>query len=98
MPSLVYEIIDLIASLIRFLGMAVFGLGLGWLVLDLLRKSVWQVQIAVYLGLLGLVIALSLYTNWGALGAFVAGVGVAILLWGMKKPKEEEGKEEKKGK
>jgi len=100
MPDIVYEIINLLASLVRFLGMAVFGVGLGWLVLDLLRKCTWQMQIAVYLGLLGLVIALTIYTSWGALGGFVAGVGVAILIWGMRKPKEveEEKKEEKKGK
>jgi hypothetical protein len=35
-------------------------------------------------------IAMTVYTNWGAVGALAAGIGVAILLWGMpKKPKEE---------
>jgi hypothetical protein len=91
MPSIMYDIIDLLASLIRFLGFAVFGLGFGWLALDLLKKTTfWQVQLAVFLGLAGLLIAMTVYTNWGAVGALAAGIGVAILLWGMpKKPKEE---------
>jgi NhaP-type Na+/H+ or K+/H+ antiporter len=92
MPQLVYDIIDLIASLIRFLGLIVFGLGFGWLAIDLLKKSeAWQVKIAVFLGLAGLVIALAVYTAWGALGGVAAGIGLAILMWGMpKKPKEDQ--------
>jgi NhaP-type Na+/H+ or K+/H+ antiporter len=91
MPDIVYEILDLIASLIRFLGMGVLGVALGWLSLDLLKKAVnWQLQIAVFLGFLGLVIAMAYYLPWGTLGAFAIGAGVAILLWGMPKKKKEE--------
>jgi hypothetical protein len=92
MPSILYEIVDLFASIIRFLGLAVFGLGFGWLALDLLKKSsLWQVQIAVFLGLAGLVIAMTVFTAWGALGAVTAGIGVAIIIWGLpKKGKKEE--------
>jgi hypothetical protein len=95
MPQIVYDIIDIIASLLRFLGMAVFGLGMGWLALDLLKKSVWQVQIAVFLGLAGLVIGLSVFSGWAAVGAVAAGIGVAIVLWGL--PKKEKKEEEKPG-
>lgn len=92
MPSYVYEIINLVASILRLIGMAVLGLGIGWLALDLLKKmQVWQVQIAVFFGLAGLIIAMAVFTGVGALGAFALGVGVAILLWGMpKKQKKEE--------
>ncbi len=94
MPSIVYEIIDLFASLLRFLGLAVFGLGFGWLGLDLLKKSnLWQVQIAVFLGLAGLLIAMAVYTAWGALGAVGAGIGVAVLIWGLPKKAKEEKKD-----
>jgi len=91
MPSILYDIVDLLASLLRFLGLAVFGLGFGWLALDLLKKtSLWQVQVAVFLGLAGLVIAMTVFTAWGALGGVAAGIGVAVLLWGLpRKPKEE---------
>jgi hypothetical protein len=85
-----YEIIDLLASIVRFLGFAVFGLGLGYLAVDLLRHAGWQVQVAVFLGVAGLAIALAVFTAPGALGAFVLGAGAAVLMWGMpKKPKEE---------
>jgi NhaP-type Na+/H+ or K+/H+ antiporter len=91
MPQILYDIIGLFASLIRFLGMAVFGLGMGWLALDLLKKlEPWQAQVIVFLGLAGLAIAMAVFTTMGALGAFVAGIGVAILIWGMPKKKKEE--------
>lgn len=84
MPDIVYEILDILASLVRFLGMAVVGVALGWLGLDLIRKSTaWQAQVIVYLGLLGILIALTCFTNWGALGAFCLGLGAALLLWGL---------------
>jgi len=89
MPDIVYEIIDLIASLIRFIGMGILGLAIGWLALDLLKKAAdWRLQIAVFLGLVGLVIALVIYLPWGATGLFAIGAGAAILLWGMPKEKK----------
>jgi len=95
MPSIAYEIIDLLAAILRLIGMVVLGLGIGWLAIDLLKKmQVWQVQVAVFLGLAGLIIAIAVYTGMGAQGAFAIGVGVAILLWGM--PKKQKKDEEKK--
>ena len=89
----VADVITLLASLVRFLGFAVFGLGAGYLAVDLLRRAVWQVQVAVFLGLVGLAIALTHFSAVGALGAFTLGAGVAVLIWGLpKKPKEEEKK------
>jgi NhaP-type Na+/H+ or K+/H+ antiporter len=94
MPPIVNEIIILFSQLLRFLGMLVLGLGIGWLALDMLKKiEVWQGQVAIFLGLAGLIIAMTVYTGWGALGAFAIGVGVAILMWGM--PKKEKKEEEK---
>ena len=92
MPGIVYEIINLIVSLIRFLGMAAFGVAFGWLVLDLLKKTqAWQLEIAIFLGLIGLVIALACFLS-GALGAFAIGLSAAIFIWGLpKKNKMEKG-------
>lgn len=91
MPSIVYDLHELLASLLRFLGLAVFGLGFGFLALDLLKKTTfWQVQVAVFLGLAGLLIAMAVYTAWGALGGVAAGIGVAVLLWGLPKKQKEE--------
>ncbi|HEX7621284.1 MAG TPA: hypothetical protein VF359_08805 [Anaerolineales bacterium] len=94
MPPIVNQIVILFSQLLRFLGLAVLGLGIGWLVLDLLKKIlVWQGQVAIFLGLAGLIIAMTVFTGWGALGAFAIGVGVAILMWGL--PKKEKKEEEK---
>jgi NhaP-type Na+/H+ or K+/H+ antiporter len=91
LPQMLYDIIDLLASLLRMLGLAVFGLGIGWLAVDLLRKvSAWQFQAIIFLGLLGVAIALVVFSSWGAMGAFFIGLGVAIILWGMPKKKKEE--------
>ena len=92
MPNIVYEIINLLGSILRLLGMAALGVSLGWLAVDLLRKAqAWPMQAVVFLGLVGLVIALVVFLSWGALGAFGIGVTVAIFLWGMpKKVKEEQ--------
>ena len=93
LPEWLNITLELLASLVRFLGFAVFGLGIGYLAVDLLRKSQWPLQMAVFLGLSGLAIALTVYTDPGALGAFTLGAGVAVLIWGLpKKPKEEEAK------
>ena len=93
--EIVNLILVLLSQFFRFVGMAVLGLGFGWLVLDLLKKmQVWQGQIAIFLGLAGLIIAMTIFTGWGALGAFAIGVGVALLMWGM--PKKQKKDEEKK--
>jgi NhaP-type Na+/H+ or K+/H+ antiporter len=97
MPVIVYDIVDLIASLIRLLGMAVLGVGIGYLVVDLLHKTQdWRLLMAFFLGLIGLVIAMVVYLSSGALGAFAIGMGVAIFIWGMPKRRAEEQAEEKK--
>jgi hypothetical protein len=81
-----------LSQALRILGMAALGVGLGWLVLDLLRKAEnWQMQAILFLGLLGLVIALTVFTGWGAVGAFGIGLGVAIFVWGMPRKANAEG-------
>ncbi len=93
MPTLMTDIIILLGQLLRLLGMAVLGLGIGWIALDLLKKiEAWQGQVAIFLGIAGLVIGMAVFIGAGALGAFAAGVGVAILMWGM--PKKEKKQEE----
>ena len=92
MPPIVNDILVLFSELFRFVGLLILGLGIGWLVLDLYKKiQVWQGQVGLFLGLAGLIIALTVFTGWGALGAFGIGIGAAVFMWGMpKKQKEEE--------
>lgn len=96
MPTIVYEILDLFGSLFRLLGMLVFGLGAGWLVLEMFHKGqqAWQLQIALFLGFAGLAVAAMYFLTPGGLGALAIGAGAAMLLWGMKKPKKEEKEED----
>jgi hypothetical protein len=91
MPTIVFEIIGQIASLIRLLGMAALGVGIGYLAMDFLRKAEgWPLQAVGFLGLAGVVIAMVVFLAPGALGAFGIGFGVAIFLWGIPKKKKEE--------
>lgn len=97
MPDLVYDITDLVAKLILFLGMILFGFGYSLFALELFKKSIqhWAVQTAVFLGLAGLVIGLANFTTTSALGGFVVGAGAALLLrlntGGVKKAADEAG-------
>lgn len=92
MPPIVIQILELLGWLFRLLGMLAFGLGAGWFTLELFRKGqqAWQLQIAIFLGFVGLAIALAYFTSPGALGAFTLGAGGAMLTWGMRKPKEKD--------
>jgi hypothetical protein len=75
--------------------LAAFGLGFGWLAIDLLKKNqAWQGQMIVFLGLAGVLIAMAVFIPAGGLGAFAGGAGAAILVWGMpKKEKKDENKD-----
>jgi len=85
--------IDILGALIRLIGMVLLGLGAGWLTLEFLRKAqqAWQLQIAVYLGFVGLLIAMARFSSPAAVGGFGIGIGIAIFAWGMPKakPKDE---------
>ena len=94
MPTIVFDIINLIAALLRLLGVAALGIGIGYLVVDLFHKAQeWLMQAVLFLGLAGLVIAMAVFLSPGALGAFGLGFGAAIFLWGMPKKKKEEEEE-----
>ncbi len=94
MPAIVFDIINIIASLLRLLGVAALGVGIGYLVVDLFHKAQeWLMQAVLFLGLAGLVIAMAVFLAPGALGAFGLGFGAAIFLWGMPKKKKEEEEE-----
>ena len=93
MPQIVFDILAIVASLFRFVGLLAFGLGIGWFTLHIFKEANWQLKIAVYLGFVGLGIALARFLPGGALGAFAIGAGGALLMWGMqqeKKPAETE--------
>jgi hypothetical protein len=94
MPTIVFDIINIVATLLRLLGVAALGVGIGYLIVDLFHKAQeWLMQAVLFLGLAGLVIAMAVFLSPGALGAFGLGFGAAIFLWGMPKKKKEEEEE-----
>lgn len=81
-----YDVLDIVGFVLRGLGAVVFGLGAGWLVVDVLKAQghTWQLAIAAILGLLGTFALLGHWVAGGAtLGGFGIGAGAAILIWGM---------------
>jgi hypothetical protein len=86
-------VIYILVALTKLAGTLLFGLGMGWLALDIFRKNqhAWQVQIAFFLGIIALLIALLIYSPLG-LGGFCIGAGAAIIKWGF--PKAEKDKQD----
>ena len=89
MPSIIIDIFGFFGFLLRALGFLVIGLAVGRFVLDNFKMSVWQVQIALVLGLFGLLIGLTDFASAGSAGAFALGVGGAYFMNMM--PQKSEG-------
>ena len=92
MDDIIYEVLDLLGYPLRALGSLVFGLGVGWLVLKIIKdvEKSWPLALASLLGLLGAFVVIA---GWGpsstTLGAFGLGAGAGILIWGVFiKPKD----------
>jgi hypothetical protein len=100
------DVFDIIGYVLRFLGALVFGLGMGWLTIRMVKQEIlaWQQAVAMYLGLLATFALLGHWVGGGAtLGAFGLGAGAGLLIWGLIQPKpkdkdEEEAAESKKKK
>jgi hypothetical protein len=90
MPPIVNDIFGFLGFLVSFLGLLVFGFASGRFVLDAFQKTVWQVQVALILGVFGVLVGLANYVTPGSMGAFALGAGIAFLLSGSKKKDEEE--------
>ena len=90
------DIFILFGTLFRALGSLVFGVGVGWLVLKVVKEAgkTWQLIAAVVLGLLGTFLVLAGWSPGSTtVGAFGLGAGAAILIWGLAiqpKPKKKE--------
>ncbi len=86
------DLVNFVSWIVRFLGMLVFGLAAGWFTLFAFKqpKKHWQLQIAVYLGILLLFGLLARFTTAGALGGFALGLGGGLLYWGLKTEKSPE--------
>ena len=93
MPQIIFQLVNLIAAFIRLLGMAALGVAIGYLAVDMFHKAqAWPMQVALFLGLAGLVIALVVFLAAGALGGFGLGFAVAVFIWAI--PKKEKVEKE----
>jgi len=93
------EILGILGSLIRILGFLLLGYGIARFTIDSYQKAVWQVQIALVLGLFGVLIALINFASAGSAGTFALGAGFALFQAFMpakEKPDEKEEPENKK--
>ena len=78
--------IVLLSLILRFVGLLIFGLGSGWFTLHAFRQPDKNsyLQIWVYLGFLGFTAYLTTQLTAGALGGYVLGAGLALILWGLR--------------
>ena len=91
MPPVLLQLSSFIGTLLRFLGFLVAGLALGRFVLDEFRSVGWQVQIALALGLFGLLIGLTAFSSAGSAGGFALGLGGAYFMNMLPRKTEDEG-------
>jgi hypothetical protein len=87
------EVLSVIGFVIRALGFALLGFGVGRFTMDAYKKAVWQVQIALAVGFFGLLVGLTHYSSPASMGMFALGAGAALL---MSFSKKKDGDEEEK--
>jgi hypothetical protein len=87
-------ILVVLGFLLRALGFLIFGFAIGRFVLDAYQRANWQLQIALALGLFGLLIGLTDFASPGSSGAFALGAGVALIMASMNKTKDGEEKKD----
>jgi hypothetical protein len=92
MPPIVGQIFGFLGFLLSALGLLVFGFAGGRFTLDAFQKTVWQVQVALILGLFVVLVGLANYTTPGSTGAFALGAGIAFLSNSSKKKDDEDQK------
>ncbi len=93
------DVTAFLGSIVRLLGLLVFGVAAGWFTLYAFNQPEkrWQVQIAVFLGTFAFTALLANFSSAGGLGAFVLGLGAGLLNWGLREvdsPDEETPEEE----
>lgn len=74
------DIFNILGYFIRLVGFLLVGLGLGRFFLDAYPKANWQLQMALALGLFGLLIAFTVFSSAGSAGAFALGAGIAFFM------------------
>ncbi len=82
------DILEIIGYVLRALGFLILGFAVGRFILDSYKQAVWQVQIALTLGFLGLLVGLTHFSSPGSMGMFAIGAGLAMIMVIMAKKEE----------
>lgn len=74
-------------TIFRPLCTLILGAAIGWLsaAIFLDEDKEWQLQIAIFLGVLGAFITLHIYSGAGTTAAFALGTGVSAIVYGLRK-------------
>ncbi len=80
MPLGISDVLQVLGALLRLIGFLVVGFALGHLVFEYFKAGPWQLQVALILGLFGLLIGITAFSAAGGAGAFALGVGIAYFL------------------
>lgn len=87
--EVISQILNIIGVLIRFVGVILFGLAIGWFTLTAFkRETTWHYQAVLLVVFFGFFAAVFWNSNPGVLGGLTLGTGLAILFWGMRKANE----------
>jgi hypothetical protein len=88
------QLLYIAGTIIRPLGGLVLGVAAGWITATtfLDADKEWQLKIAIFLGLLGAFVTLNIYSGAGTVGLFAIGVGVSVIVLGVRsmQPKKKE--------
>lgn len=77
-----------ILNLLGLFGVLVFGVALGWFTITAFkRETSWYYQAIVLVVFFGFFAVVFWKSDPGVLGELTLGTGLALLLWGMRKPK-----------
>lgn len=77
--TILNDIIAIFGHLLRAAGFGLFGFGISKFTQNAYAKADWPMQMALALGLFGLLIALTVFSSAGSAGAFALGAGIAFL-------------------
>ena len=85
------QVFGLFGYTLQTVGMLVFGLASGWFTMYAFKhpERRWQLQTAVFLGFFVFVALIVKFASPGSTGAYTLGAGVAIIIWGLLKSKDE---------
>jgi len=80
-----YDVISIIAIFVRAIGLLLFGVTAGWLLLKMLGQEEinWQLQGILFVVFFGFLAYLSHSLSAGALGALTLGISGGLLFWGV---------------